>query len=416
MKILHTSDWHLGVSADQSPRHEEHDRFLDWLIELIIERDVDVLLHGGDTFHYVQPSAKCLAQYYGFLSRCARETNLRKIVVTGGNHDSASRLDAPSPILESLGVHVVGTMSGNTETWERAICPIMGPDGQVECVAVAVPYIHESRLGVVSSGRTPRQVRDAVVEKFSDLYVSLADMARKLYPGVPVVATGHLTCYPTGVGHVEGDFATPLHMYNLGSMPPEVFSLGYNYVGLGHIHRMFDIPGPNAWYPGSPIPTDIIEARSQRYVLMVEVDPERPELQSPVEKIEVPEWRSVFELTGGLDEVVTGIKNLEWEADLPAYVYVDLEVDQPLHAGMDALDEALATFDTDQRPRIIGYKETLTGHHDAINQSDLARVRLAELSPSQVFERLYKVKHEAEPTRDIMAAFESLLSNDNATP
>ena len=75
MKILHTSDWHLGVSMEQAPREQEHFRFLDWLIQEINARDIDILVHGGDTFHYVQPSARCLKIYYEFLARCSRETS-----------------------------------------------------------------------------------------------------------------------------------------------------------------------------------------------------------------------------------------------------------------------------------------------------------------------------------------------------
>ncbi len=63
MRILHTSDWHLGVSQDQSPREKEHELFLDWLIQELIEREIDVLVHGGDTFHYAQPSSRCLKMY-----------------------------------------------------------------------------------------------------------------------------------------------------------------------------------------------------------------------------------------------------------------------------------------------------------------------------------------------------------------
>lgn len=414
MKILHTSDWHLGVSQEQSPREEEHKLFLDWLIEQLIERDVDVLLHGGDTFHYMQPSAKCLKLYYEFLARCAVETNLRQIVITGGNHDSPSRLDAPRSILQSLQVHVVGGMLADESTWHRCLCPIKDKDGQVEAVIVAVPYIHESRLGIITTGQRPTQIRDDMITAFSGLYSKLADLAQATYPGVPIVTTGHLTCYPEGRGVVEGDFYTPIHLVEaLGSLPPTIFDLRYSYVGLGHIHKMFDIPGPNAWYPGSPVPTDIIEARTERYVLMVEVDPEKPDRHSTVEKVVVPDYRAIFELIGPPDEIIPKIKALTWDQALPPYLYVDFDVPAPMPDGLIQVEEALKSFDRAVRPKVVRYRENLLpDENNPVLPEDFRHVPLADMSPTEVFEKMYKIKHGAAPTPDILAAFSSLLTEE----
>lgn len=415
MRILHTSDWHLGVSQEQSPREEEHRLFLDWLIEQLIEQEIDVLIHAGDAFHYVQPSARALKMYYEFLARCATQTKLRQIVVTGGNHDSPSRLDAPAAILNALKVHVVGGMAGDEDSWDRCLCPIYGPDNQVEAVIVAVPYIHESRLGVVTTGIKPAQIRQDMIEKFSGLYSKLADMAQERYPGIPLVTTGHLTCYPEGIGTVEGDYFTPIHLVEaLGSLPPRIFDLRYSYVALGHIHKMFDIPGPNAWYAGSPVPTDIIESRTARYVLRIDVDPSKPELHSPVTKVRVPDYRAIFELSGMPDEVYGLVKGLEWTQDLPPYLYIEMNVEAPQADGIIQLEERLKGFDRDQRPRLVRYKETLTGTPEGgLDPAMFKNVALAEMSPSQVFDKMYQLKHGAPPTPEILAAFSTLLVEEH---
>ncbi|MEM1349531.1 MAG: exonuclease SbcCD subunit D C-terminal domain-containing protein [Myxococcota bacterium] len=410
MNVLHTSDWHLGVSADIAPRHEEHERFLTWLIHELCAREIDLLLHAGDTFHYVQPSARCLQMYYDFLAKCARDTNVRQIVITGGNHDSASRLDAPRSILEALNVHVVGAMSANPKTWEDAIIPVVGSSGHVECVVVAVPYIHESRLGVSATGRTPREIRDDLVLRFTELYAMLADQAKQLHPDVPLLGMGHLTCYPDGRGQIDGDFGTPLHMAELGSLPPTIFGLEYSYVALGHIHRMFEIPGPNAWYPGSPVPTDIIEARTPRHVLGVTVDPAKPDAQAPVTKIEVPLWRRSIELAGTLEQVTDELAKIEWVEELHPYLYVEVHVEQPLHNGVRAIEELLDTIEEQRRPRLVKYKETMVGQDGAEVRADpFDDAPLSELDPVDVFTKLYTLKHEAAPTEEILAAFHSLL-------
>lgn len=415
MKILHTSDWHLGVSAEQAPREAEHRRFLDWLIDEINAREIDVLIHAGDTFHYVQPSARCLKLYYEFLARCASETKLRQIVVTGGNHDSPSRLDAPGSVLEALHIHVVGGLLGDKSTWGRCLCPIRDAAGDVEAVIMAVPYIHESRLGVQTAGLTQTKIRDSMIDGFRSLYATMADLAEEAYPDVPIIATGHLTCFPTGVGEVEGAYHTPIHLIEaFGSLPPTIFDPRYAYVALGHVHQKLEIAGPNAWYPGSPIPTDVTEARSPRYVLTVEVDPDKPRAAAQVTEVEVPCWRSIFELTGPADDIIERVSGLEWEQELSPYLYLDLHVEAPMPDAMMKLEEQLKTFGTGQRPRLVRLKETLVRPDSFGAQAEhvLRYQSLAEMSPAEVFEQMYQLKHGQPPTDEIMTAFQSLLTDE----
>ncbi|MEC9441729.1 MAG: exonuclease subunit SbcD [Myxococcota bacterium] len=416
MRILHTSDWHLGVSMEQAPREEEHLRFLDWLIEQINERDVDILVHGGDTFHYVQPSARCLKIYYDFLARCGRETKLRQIIVTGGNHDSASRLDAPAPVLEALNVHVVGGLTGDEDTWSRCLCPIYTEAGDaVEAVVMAVPYMHESRLGVVTAGLKPMEIRDSMIDKFRGLYAKMADIAEEKYPDIPLITTGHLTCYPDGKTDVEGAYHTPIHLIEaLGSLPPDIFDLRYSYVALGHVHQKIEIAGPNAWYPGSPIPTDVTESRTPRHILIVDVDPNKPRAHATVEEVEVPDWRPVFEMFGAPDDLFDRIKDLEWDQELRPYLYLDLHVEAPMPDGMMKLDEVLSSFDNGKRPRLVRFKETLVNPNNfgGVDPSALRSVPLNELTPTDVFEKMYLLKHGQPPTDEILTAFMSLLTDE----
>ncbi|PKL11146.1 MAG: exonuclease sbcCD subunit D, partial [Spirochaetae bacterium HGW-Spirochaetae-8] len=107
MRILHTSDWHIGRTLYDKRRHREHAAFLEWLHQTIVERKVDVLLVCGDIFDTIAPSNRSLELYYSFLRHIV-DSGCRHVVITGGNHDSPSLLDAPKEVLESIGVHVVG--------------------------------------------------------------------------------------------------------------------------------------------------------------------------------------------------------------------------------------------------------------------------------------------------------------------
>jgi exonuclease SbcD len=112
MRLIHTADWHLGHKLHEVDRREEHEAFLDWLVETIREREADALLMSGDVFDTANPSAEAQELWYRFLARCRRRNPDVDIVVIGGNHDSAGRLDAPNPLLRELGVQIVGGLMG----------------------------------------------------------------------------------------------------------------------------------------------------------------------------------------------------------------------------------------------------------------------------------------------------------------
>ena len=415
MRILHTSDWHLGVSAEQAPRDEEHELFLDWLLDEIKSQDIDVLLNTGDTFHYVQPASRCMKSYYNFLARCARETNLKQIVIIGGNHDSPSRLDAPQPILENLHIKVVGGIYADETTWDRCLVPVHGEDGRIEAVIVAVPYVHEAKLGIVTTGKTPKALREEMIEGFTHLYTHLATRAEELYPTVPLIATGHLTCYEQDRGHVDsGDYHTPLHLIEaLGSLPPSIFDSQrrYSYVALGHIHQMMRMPSVNAWYAGSPVPTDIIEARTPRFVLRVDTDLANPRKHARVTPLEVPAWRPIYEISGSPEEAIAAVEGLPAYSELSPYLYIDVKVGEPMHDGLKQFHNVLDMRRPELRGRVVRFRELLEVPEDG-DGAPTDYKKLSAMTPSDVFAQMYRLKYETEVPEDIMTAFLSLLVED----
>ncbi len=100
MKVLHTSDWHLGKRLEQCERTDEHQQFLDWLLQTIRHQEIAVLIIAGDVFDTGTPSNTALKQYYDFLW-ALRTTSCREVIVIGGNHDSVSTLNAPRYLLYS---------------------------------------------------------------------------------------------------------------------------------------------------------------------------------------------------------------------------------------------------------------------------------------------------------------------------
>ena len=158
MKILHTSDWHLGAMLGPQKRYGEFDQALDWLIGVLEREKIEAVIISGDVFDSNLPSNRATEQYYDFLVR-ARAAGVRKLIVTAGNHDSASFLDAPGELLKHFSVHVAGHI--DTENTDSAVIPLEDPAGKIEAVVCAVPYLRDCdiRRAVAGEGIDEQEKR-----------------------------------------------------------------------------------------------------------------------------------------------------------------------------------------------------------------------------------------------------------------
>ena len=102
IRVLHTADWHIGQFFHEYDRSYEHLQFLNWLLMVLAKEEIDVLLVSGDIFDSSNPSAASLKIFYWFLNQSVKQNPHLQVVVTAGNHDSASRLESPKPLLESI--------------------------------------------------------------------------------------------------------------------------------------------------------------------------------------------------------------------------------------------------------------------------------------------------------------------------
>jgi len=408
VRVLHTSDWHLGASLDGVSREEEHQAFLDWLLEQLKVREVDLLLVAGDVFDHAQPSAEAQRMYYRFLSRLGA-TGVRGAVVVGGNHDSPSRLEAPREVLAGLGVHVVGGLQADEETWDRCLFPLRDNDGQVEMAVAAVPYVHEHRLGVRTSMVEPDAVRAAFRERFSHLYRTLTDGALELGGGAPVVATGHLSC----VGGEVEDAPVEIHLASsTDGLPAEVFDERLAYVALGHFHRMFRVRESKARYSGSPVPLNARESKTPCQVLMVDVSADG---ETSVEPLEVPRQRDVLHMAGPLEELLDKLNALTWDTPRPPLVYATLEVEgyEPgLEIKLQREAASAAEADDAGAPLLVKVTQELVGGFEGGDEEEGPAVDLESLTMEQVFRRLCQARR-VEPDEALLTAFRQVLTPDD---
>jgi len=410
IRLLHTSDWHLGIQLDSVSREEEHKRFFDWLLATLEREQVDVLIVAGDIFNTAQPSAEALRDYYEFLSRAAALGARRKqdleVVVIGGNHDSAARLNAPRPLFDSLRVHVVGGMA-SAHRRDSVLVPI-GPPEHPELVVVAVPFVHEYHLGVRTTSRTPSQIAYDLNESFEALYRDLADEAEARWPGVPLVTTGHLTC-----GRRDQEGAEIHQVGTIGALDPGLFDPRYRYVALGHLHQCFSPDENRVWYSGSPIAMNLTEAHTPRSVLLVELDGE----STRVRGLPVPTWRPLIELRGSLEAVIEGLERLDWSTPFPPFVSPVVEVVDYEPRVDSLLLTACQTHAEAARPRIIRIRQERTRSPERAEADEAEQTPpLRELGVEDVFERLFRQKKGRSPDLDTLIAFRSLLGELEEEP
>ncbi len=221
MRVLHTSDWHIGRTLYGRQRYEEFEAFLDWLAGLIEEENIDVLLVAGDVFDNSTPGNHAQELYYRFLCRAAASSN-RHVVVTAGNHDSPSFLNAPRELLKFLNVHVVGCAS---DPPADELIVIDGPDREPRLIVCAIPYLRDREIRTAEAGESVEDKERKIIEGIRAHYRRVCEAAEEkralLKKPVPIVAMGHL--FAAGGRTVDGDGVRELYIGSLAQVRTDVF-------------------------------------------------------------------------------------------------------------------------------------------------------------------------------------------------
>ena len=230
MKIIHTSDWHIGRALYGCKRYEEFEAFLAWLGEFIVKDHVDVLLVAGDIFDNSTPSNRAQELYYHFLYRVAN-SSCRHVVITAGNHDSPSFLNAPKEVLRFLNVHVVGSVSDSPKD---DVLVLSGQNGKPELIVCAVPYLRDCDIRKAEAGESMEDKERKMVEGIRSHYRNVCLEAEKIQQEmerpVPIVAMGHI--FTAGGRTVDGDGVRELYVGSLAHVGNDVFPECIDYLAL----------------------------------------------------------------------------------------------------------------------------------------------------------------------------------------
>jgi exonuclease SbcD len=391
-RLLHTSDWHLGHTLHDWSREREHQAFLKWLLDAIESEGPDALLIAGDVFETSNPSAAALEQWFTFLGDCARRFPLLHVIAIGGNHDSASRLDAPNPLLAHSRLRVVGGLAGRSLA--DCVVPVEGKAGRLW--VCAVPFVRAQ--DATSSLDDPlAKVRTVYGQVFAEVRARRAAHE-------PVVAMGHL--YMVG-GEVSELSERRVFGGNQHALPVDVFPDDVAYVALGHLHKAQRVGGlERVRYSGSPLPLSMSEATYRHQI--VRVDFEDGELRE-VKSLAVPRMVDIIRMDSTVDRVVADIERLEARdhaADPWQWPYLDvrLKLEKPEPGVVRKIHEALE----DRAARLVRIERSLTGTGAPLSMAS-ALNPLTELKPESVFRLMYQKAFQGEPDAALVAAFHETI-------
>lgn len=411
LRIFHTADWHLGHHLHGVSRQLEHQHFLDWLLNELKYKQADALIVAGDIFDSANPSSAAQSQLYDFLVKAkAQQANL-DIILIGGNHDSASRLDAPSPILNALGVTVVGGLSqgdqGNID-WERLLVPLTNATGEIKAWCGAMPFLRNADLP------PGEQDSDPLISGMKTLYAELfAQLQQKAGNDHRLILTGH--CYMVN-GAVSELSERKILGGNQHALPVELFPDDIAYVALGHLHLAQRVgTHQHIRYSGSPIPLSFDESDYSHQVVQVDIRAGQPvetvaiKIPRSVELLRVPNGKDF----AVLPDVLEHLENLILD-DLPIEQQPLLELRIRLEKPEPGLRQQLEEVISKLPLRLLKISTAYSGSEKSLADLKIEE-RLEELQALDVFQRCYQNKYDKEAPEAMNALFNELVESLQGT-
>ena len=318
MRILHTSDWHLGQNFYSKSRAAEHQAFLDWLLASAQEHDVDAIIVAGDIFDTGSPPSYARELYNRFVVQL-QQTRCR-LVVLAGNHDSVATLNESRDILAFLNTTVVAN-AGHAPF----ILPLR--DGTPGAVFCPVPFLRPRELVTSQAGHSGGEKQQLLLSAISDYYQQQYQLACELRGdrALPIIASGHLTT----VGASKSDAVREIYIGTLDAFPASRFPPA-DYIALGHIHRAQVVGGcEHIRYSGSPIPLSFDETGKNKSVNLVTFTHGR---LADVTPLIVPVTQPLAVLKGDFASISEQLNQWQDSVLQPA-VWLDIEItsDEYMH-------------------------------------------------------------------------------------
>jgi len=380
MRILHTSDWHLGQHFMGKSRQAEHQSLIDWLLIQVETHAVDAVLIAGDIFDTGSPPSYARELYSQLVARL-HEAGVA-LLLLGGNHDSVATLGESSALLARLGTTVVAMAQASAA--QVVVLPQRGGGGEAGCIVCAIPFIRPRDILQSQAGQSAEDKQLSMQAAIQAYYqgAHAAGLARQaqlrlvLGRSVPLIATGHLTT----VGASSNESVREIYVGSLDAFPTAAFP-PVDYIALGHIHKPQQVGGlEHIRYCGSPIPLGFDEARQQKEVLLVDLDASG---LTGITPLPVPRFQPMVSVSGNLQALAEGIAEVATQgtADKPVWLEVTVAQDDYL----SDLPARISEMTKDLAVEVLRVRRQ-RANAAAILPSETLET-LDELSPDDVFAR-----------------------------
>ena len=403
MKILHTSDWHLGQSFFTKSRKEEHQGFIDWLLQQVATEQVDAVIIAGDIFDTGTPPSYAREMYNQFVVDMQQLNCV--LVVLGGNHDSVSTLNESKQILACLNTFVVASTGIATDEQVFTIPDKLGQPGAILC---AVPFIRARDVLQSAAGETGLQKRqalgDAIKQHYQTLYQIAEAKRQNSGLAIPIVATGHLTA----LGVSQSESVRDIYIGTLDGFAADGFPPA-DYIALGHIHKpQIVAKSEHIRYCGSPIPMSFDELGTQKQVMLVEFTGAKRTRLTP---INIPVFQPMQVLKGDLLAITAALQSFKHKDATELACWLCLEVDSQDY--LSDLQQRIQDITQGVNVEVLQLRRSRNQRRQLLSQ--MQSETLAELTPQDVFEKrlameAFDTEDEQETLGQVRQRFSQILS------
>ncbi|MDE9497489.1 exonuclease subunit SbcD [Xenorhabdus bovienii] len=374
MRIIHTSDWHLGQYFFTKNRAAEHQHFLQWLIEQIIRHQVDALVIAGDIFDTGSPPSYARELYNQFVVEL--QPTGCQLVILGGNHDSVATLNESKSLFSCLNTTVIASADADIQ---QQIKVLNNQNGEAGAILCAIPYLRPRDIMTSQAGQSATQkqqaLQNAITEHYHQLYQQADALREQLGQPLPIIATGHLTT----VGASTSDSVRDIYIGTLDAFPAQAFPPA-DYIALGHIHRPQIIAkSDHIRYSGSPIPLSFDEVGQEKSVCLVDFKEDKFD---NVTLLPIPSYQPMQLIRGNLQQIEAQLQTFKaYQGERP--VWLDIEV--ATQDYLPDIQKRIQTMTADLPVEIILLRRRKATRQ--ISLSETNKETLNELSVHEVFER-----------------------------
>jgi exonuclease SbcD len=382
MRLLHTSDWHVGKTLRGRPRGDEHEAVIQEILQIAVREKVDCLLLSGDIFDSYAPSPEAERLVYSFLAELLGRGIAATVIA--GNHDHPKRLEALRLLLDPLRVYV----RSEPAPPDKGGVVNLKVNGEEARIAV-LPFVPERKVVDACLMMAPEENwYAAYAERVAQMCQKLAE---SFSPKTINILMAHLYVH----GAVASGSEREVHISQPYAISSQRFPGTVHYIALGHLHRPQEVPSPSpCYYAGSPFQLDFGEQGQEKRVVIVDAQAGTP---ARVESIRLRSGRRLRDIRGTLEALTANAKDFGTD-----FLRVTVETAGPVPGIADRVRELLpnALDVKTEYPR----EEAATTHERK------------QLPPNLLFREFYLIQHGAPPPPRILRAFDDLYEEvTNAT-